>query len=154
MHQKVGVMTEVRNKRFIVSWDEFRRDSQALAWRLTAGSWKTIVAVARGGLVPTAIVARELNIRAVDVICLASYDDETERQGTIEVLKSINGTGEGILVVDDLVDTGATAKVVRQMLPQAHIATVYAKPEGKPFTDTFVTEVSQDTWIVFPWEID
>jgi xanthine phosphoribosyltransferase len=147
-------MTEGKNKRFIVSWDEFRRDSQALAWRLTAGSWKTIVAVARGGLVPTAIVARELGIRNVDVISLASYDDETERQGVLKILKSINGAGEGVLVVDDLVDTGATARVIRQMLPQAHIATVYAKPEGKPFADTFVTEVSQDTWIVFPWEVD
>ncbi|MBN9565700.1 MAG: xanthine phosphoribosyltransferase [Alphaproteobacteria bacterium] len=148
-------MTESKIKRFIVSWDEFRRDSQALAWRLTAQKpWRTIVAVARGGLVPAAIVSRELNIRNVDVVSLASYDDETEHQGAMEILKRVNGTGEGMLVVDDLVDTGTTAKVIRQMLPQAHIATVYAKPDGKPFTDTFVTEVSQDTWIVFPWEVD
>ncbi len=40
--------------------------------------------------------------------------------------------GAGLLVIDDLVDTGATVKVVRALLPNAHIATVYAKPLGRP----------------------
>ena len=39
------------------------------------------------------------------------------------------------------------------MLPNAHFATVYAKPAGRPMVDTFVTEVSQDTWIYFPWDM-
>jgi xanthine phosphoribosyltransferase len=60
--------------------------------------------------------------------------------------------GEGWLLVDDLVDTGATARVVRELVPNAHLATVYAKPAGRPLVDTFVTEVSQDTWILFPWD--
>ena len=57
-----------------------------------------------------------------------------------------------VLIVDDLVDTGQTAKVVRGILPRAHLATVYAKPMGRPMVDTFITEVSQDTWIYFPWD--
>ena len=61
------------------------------------------------------------------------------------------GDGAGWLVIDDLVDTGTTARVVRALLPRAHLATVYAKPAGKPLVETFVTEVSQDTWILFPW---
>jgi len=36
----------------------------------------------------------------------------------------------------------------------AHIATVYAKPTGRDMADTFVTEVSQDTWIYFPWDME
>ena len=59
-----------------------------------------------------------------------------------------------MLIVDDLVDTGATARVVRDMLPGAHFATVYAKPKGREMVDTFITEVSQDTWIFFPWDLD
>jgi len=55
-------------------------------------------------------------------------------------------------IVDDLVDTGQTARVVRGILPRAHFATVYAKPMGRPMVDTFITEVSQDTWIYFPWD--
>jgi xanthine phosphoribosyltransferase len=54
--------------------------------------------------------------------------------------------------VDDLVDTGGTARIVREMLPKAHFATVYAKPDGRPEVDTYITEVSQDTWILFPWD--
>ena len=68
------------------------------------------------------------------------------------MLKGVDGDGEGLLIVDDLVDTGRTAKIVRDMLPRAHFATVYAKPAGRPLVDTFVTEVSQDTWILFPWD--
>ena len=62
------------------------------------------------------------------------------------------GTGKGLLIVDDLVDTGKTGRMVREMLPDAHFATVYAKPKGRPLVDTFITEVSQDTWIFFPWD--
>ena len=64
------------------------------------------------------------------------------------------GDGSGWLVVDDLVDTGTTARIVRALLPKAHFATVYAKPQGRPQVDTFVTEVSQDTWILFPWDTE
>jgi xanthine phosphoribosyltransferase len=41
---------------------------------------------------------------------------------------------------------------VRARLPKAHFATVYAKPAGRPSVDSFITEVSQDTWILFPWD--
>jgi len=141
---------------FPVSWDQFHRDARALAWRLaSAGPFVAIVAITRGGLVPAAIVARELNVRLIETICAASYDDT--RQGDLQLLKSVAPSivelgGQGVLIVDDLVDTGKTAKVVRELLPGAHFAAVYAKPMGRPLVDTFITEVSQDTWIYFPWD--
>ena len=143
-------------KQFPVSWDELHRHARALAWRLLdLGPFQGIIAVTRGGLVPAAIVARELDLRLVDTICVASYDDATlGARGAIKVLKSVAGDGTGYLIIDDLVDTGETARVVRDMLPKAHFATVYAKPAGRPLVDTFVTEVSQDTWILFPWDIE
>jgi xanthine phosphoribosyltransferase len=115
------------------------------------------VAITRGGLVPAAVVARELGIRVIESVCVASYD--YDKQGEITVLKGVStdvisdDKGEGVLIVDDLVDTGATARVVREMMPKAHFATVYAKPLGRPLVDTFVTEVSQDTWIYLPWDM-
>jgi xanthine phosphoribosyltransferase len=144
-------------KAFPVSWDQFHRDARALAWRLAeAGPFDTIVAITRGGLVPAAIVARELDVRLIETICISSYHDYT-RQGELRLLKGVAESitklaGKGVLIVDDLVDTGKTAKVVRDILPGAHFATVYAKPMGRPMVDTFITEVSQDTWIYFPWD--
>ena len=148
-------------KAFPVSWDQFHRDARALAWRLAAaGPFQAIVCITRGGLVPAAIVARELEVRLIETVCVASYHDY-KNQGDMSVLKGIapavaaigDGQGTGVLVVDDLTDSGKTAKIVRDMLPKAHFATVYAKPAGRPVIDTFVTEVSQDTWIYFPWDL-
>jgi xanthine phosphoribosyltransferase len=129
------------------------RDSKALAWRLAdKGPWACIIAITRGGMVPAAIVARELEVRLIDTVCISSY--EHQNQGRAQILKSIEGDGEGMLIIDDLVDTGETARIVRDMLQKAHFATVYAKPAGRPLVDTFVTEVSQDTWIHFPWDME
>ena len=96
-------------------------------------------------------MARELDIHLVDTVCVSSYDWKDQR-GDVEVLKSISSDGEGWLLVDDLVDTGRTAEVVRKIIPKAHFATIYAKPAGRPVVDTYITEVSQDTWILFPWD--
>jgi xanthine phosphoribosyltransferase len=146
-------------KIFPVSWDQFHRDSRALAWRLSGvGPFEAIVCITRGGLVPAAIVARELGIKLIETVCVSSYSGTS--QGDLTVLKNVasniialgGGQGVRVLLVDDLVDTGKTAKVVREIVPRAHLATVYAKPMGRPLVDTFITEVSQDTWIYFPWD--
>lgn len=148
------------NKYFPVSWDELHRNAKALAWRLLElGAWKGIVAVTRGGLVPAAIVARELDIRVIETVSVVGYhydDSKPQQAAEAHVIKNAVGVGngEGWLVVDDLVDTGRTVDILRRMMPKAHYAAVYAKPLGKPLIDTFVTEVSQDTWIYFPWDIE
>ena len=147
-------------KPFPVSWEELHRNAKALAWRLLEmGPWKGLIGVTRGGMVPAAIVARELDIRVIETISIASYksdDGHPQQADEAQVLKYPAGVGdgEGWLVVDDLVDTGRTAEVLRRLLPKAHFATVYAKPLGRPLVDTFVTEVSQDTWIYFPWDVE
>ena len=148
-------MTYDQNKNFPVSWEELHRTSKALAWRLLElGPFTGIIAVTRGGLVPAAIVARELEVRLIETACLASY--QAQERGEVEVMKApeMAGDGEGWLIIDDLVDTGETGKMLRQLLPNAHFATVYAKPLGRPVVDTFITEVSQDTWIFFPWDLE
>ncbi len=147
-------------KGFHISWEQIHRDSRALAWRLdkqgpgAKGAWRSVVAITRGGMVPACIVARELNVRHVDTISVKSYDHQS--QDSADVLKAPDpsiGDGEGVLVIDDLVDTGKTLEVVRKLYPKAHFATVYAKPMGKPLVQTYITEVSQDTWIFFPWDM-
>ncbi len=143
---------------FPVSWEELHRTGRALAWRLLDfGPFEGLIGITRGGLVPAAIVARELDVRMIDTIGVSSYEGfDGPRGSELTVVKppSLATDGAGWLIVDDLVDTGETAKVVRAMLPKAHFATIYAKPAGKPLVDTFVTEVSQDTWIYFPWDLE
>ncbi|MCW5750746.1 MAG: xanthine phosphoribosyltransferase [Alphaproteobacteria bacterium] len=146
---------ETYRKTFPVSWEELHRNARALAWRLIeAYSFTGLVAVTRGGLVPAAIVARELDLRLIDTICITSYQADKSR-GELKLVKDVAaavGDGTGWLVVDDLVDTGHTFKMVRDAIPKAHFATIYAKPAGRPMVDTYITEVSQDTWILFPWD--
>lgn len=147
-------------KGFHVSWDQIHRDARALAWRLDGrgpdnGLWKAIVAITRGGMAPAMIIARELDVRTVDTVSVKSYDNQSRSQASI--LKkpddALMGDGTGILIIDDLVDSGKTLELVRDLYPKAHFATVYAKPTGEPMVDTFVTGVSQDTWIFFPWDM-
>lgn len=152
-------------KGFHISWDQIHRDSRALAWRLDGkgpddDAWKAVVAITRGGMAPAMIVARELDIRTVDTISVMSYHSgggAADQRREAKVLKSpdpeMMGDGTGILIVDDLVDSGKTLELVRELFPKAHFATVYAKPEGEPQVDTFITGVSQDTWIFFPWDM-
>jgi len=147
-------------KGFHISWDQIHRDSRALAWRLDGhgpdnGAWRAVAAITRGGMAPAMIVARELDIRTVDTISVKSYNwqEQTEPRLIKAPQAEVMGDGEGVLIIDDLVDTGKTLELVRKLYPKAHFATVYAKPEGRRMVDTFITEVSQDTWIFFPWDM-
>ena len=122
-------------KGFHVSWDQIHRDSRALAWRLQGrgpadGGWRAVVAITRGGMIPAMIVSRELDLRVVDTISVKSYShkSQTEARVTKSPQADLMGDGSGILIVDDLVDTGKTLELVRHLYPKAHFATVYAKP--------------------------
>ena len=143
-----------------VSWDQIHADARALARQLIGkGPFRGVVAVSRGGMIPAAIVARELEIRLVESVCVVTYGQGDADWTVIAepvVIKSpaAAGDGEGFLIIDDLVDTGTTARVVRGLLPRAYFACLYAKPAGKPAVDLFITEVSQDTWLMFPWDTE
>ena len=147
-------------KGFHVSWDQLHRDARALAWRLDGqgpdnGNWRAVVAITRGGMAPAMIIARELDIRTVDTISVKSYNYQSQSEPKIIKTpdESVVQDGTGVLIIDDLVDTGKTLEVVRDLMPKAHVATIYAKPMGRVQVDTFITEVSQDTWIFFPWDM-
>ena len=144
----------------VISWAELHRDTRYLSQVLhEKGPWKGIIAITRGGLVPAALIARELDIRLVDTVCVTSYDagkagGAAQVQSEVRVLKGVAGDGEGYLLIDDLVDTGRTAQFVRKLLPKAFFATLYAKPAGRPTVDYCIKEFKQEKWIHFPWDIE
>ena len=146
-------------KGFHVSWDQLHRDARALAWRLQDAApesgWKAVVAITRGGMAPAMIISRERDIRTVETISVKSYNHQEQSEPRIIISPdgTFVGDGEGILIIDDLVDSGKTLELVRSIYPKAHFACVYAKPEGEKQADTYITSVSQDTWIFFPWDM-
>lgn len=147
---------EQQINKYIVSWDQLHRDCRALTHELIAQNtkWEGIIAITRGGMIPAGIIARELGIRVVDTISVRTYSHQQISEPVVLNDVTASKDGEGFLLIDDLVDTGKTAKFVRERLPKAFFATVYAKPEGKPLVDKFITEVPQETWIYFPWDLD
>ncbi len=158
-------MSDNYTKDFPVSWEEMHRNAKALAWKLLdkgpetvhgkVGQWKGIIAITRGGMVPACIIARELEVLNIETFCITSYD--VKEQSETKILKkpeSVQGDGKGWLVIDDLVDTGKTFELAREMYPEAHYACIYVKPMGQEQTDTFVTAFSQDTWVHFPWDLE
>ena len=140
------------NDKFVITWDNMQMYTRKLAKKLLpAQQWKGIIAVSRGGLVPAAILARELGIRHVDTVCISSYDHDHQRD--VQIIKKAPGNGDGFLVVDDLVDTGGTAELIREMYPKATFVTVCAKPAGKHLVDHYEVDIEQDCWIEQPWDM-
>ncbi len=141
------------SKYMTVSWDQLHKDVRTLSERLSNFNFKGIISITRGGLIPAGIIARELELRLIDTVSVVTYDEE--KRGELKIIKhpSITNDGEEFLIIDDLVDSGITAKAIRKLLPKAYFACLYAKPEGKEFTDKFIMEVQQDTWILFPWDM-
>ena len=140
-----------------ISWAELHADAQALAAALAGqgpalGQWDGIIAISRGGLVPAAIVAYALNCRQVETIAVATYENRTRGAPTILKPPVGCGDGRGFLVIDELVDSGTTLQAVRDLLPRAYYACIYAKPAGRTLVDRFVHEVPQETWLLLPWD--
>ena len=143
------------SEKYVVTWDMFQMHARRLSERLLpASQWKGIIAVSRGGLFPAAVLARELGLRHIETVCIASYHDHNN-QGELQVLHAaqVPNDGEGFIVVDDLVDTGNTARAIRQMYPNAKFVTVFAKPAGAELVDDYVIDIPQNTWIEQPWDL-
>ena len=148
------IETESPRLHLPVSWEQIHQDSALLAKQLAdEGQWQGIVAVARGGMVPAALVARALGIRRIETVSAVAYDGTHLGQPELLKFPSAAGDGTGWLVIDDLVDTGTTMRIIRDILPKAYVGVLYAKPVGRPLADSFVREFPQDSWIDFPWEM-
>ncbi|WP_343182676.1 xanthine phosphoribosyltransferase [Buchnera aphidicola] len=141
------------NKKHIVTWDMLQIYTKKLAYKiLPIKQWSGIIAVSRGGLIPSALLARELSIRYVDTVCISSYNYHHLKN--ITVIKKSKLQGNDIIVMDDLVDTGGTAKVIRKLYPNAYFVTVFAKPKGRKLVDNYIIDIPQNVWIEQPWDME
>ena len=137
-----------------ISFDTYAKDPIKLADMIkkTGRTFRSIIVITRGGLFPATILSAQLNIKKIDTYCLASYANKIG--GEIQELKKPVIDTEDALFVDDLSDSGNTARYVKSVFPDAFFACVYVKEKGKEIPDLYVKEYPQNTWIIQPWEID
>jgi len=118
-----------------------------------------ILGISTGGLIPTRIIAHELDIKTVDVIAVKSYNaDRTRGKTTIQLEKDWQHLqNKQILVVDDLVDHGGTMAFVVNLVRQFHpktvkTAVIYKKSCSNFTPDFFARETPANEWINFSWD--
>lgn len=118
-----------------------------------------ILAIARGGLVPAAILAQAFKIHDIVTISVNCYDDETNKRLAVPVYKENLFSPQfkkldrqQTLVVDDIADSGITMSVIRHALPQAFRTALVVKRPGIEFVHTFSYQVDPSVWVKFPWE--
>ncbi len=111
-----------------------------------------LCAITRGGLIPTALLTRELGLRYIDTICVKSYDGTESKE--IKILKMVESDNDGseFLIIDEIAETGKTIEAIRQRLPKATFASLFATAEGKNHVDFYQSIKEDNDWILFPWE--
>lgn len=143
------------DKYYNISWDEFHKDAKELAKIIKNENIKfdRLIAVARGGYLPAGILAYELDARDIESISVQTYDGEVQRdKNDAKIVSYVEGDGEGCLIIDDLVDTGGTIKILKEKFPKATFASVYVKEKSKDIIDLYAKITPSDKWIMFPWD--
>lgn len=124
----------------------------------------SIVAIAKGGLVPASILCHYLKPKTFHTIGVSTYDDR-DRKDDYTIYQSLPPSfptkeEENILIVDDLSDSGRTFGIVEKEICKnnyfncsIYTATPYIKDHLEVKPDYYMTEFSSDVWLVFPWEV-
>lgn len=140
-------------KQVFLSYHDIHTDCIELAIKIKKKyKPEKLILISRGGLIPGSIIANYLGIQDVDVIALKTYADR-KRSKEIKVYKRIKSEKK-LVVIDDLVDSGETAKIVKEMMPNSKFVVLYAKTSGKKQADLHLYDFKDSDWLVFPWEQD
>ncbi len=131
-----------------ISWDEFERDCDTLANKINHGKkWIGLIAVQRGGIIPAARLAYTLGTRYIHIV---KVDKDEPSISLPEV--AFTDYSRWILI-DEIVDTGRTVRLLRDYFRNTPIAVLYAKEASKHLVD-YCSKIIPDEWIHLPWEVD
>jgi xanthine phosphoribosyltransferase len=139
-------------------YEDFIADAKKLISKLKNSDIDAIVAIARGGLTLSHIVAECLNIRDVQSIRTELYDSTCKRDelsifGNCELTKH-----KKVLILDDIADSGETLKAIMKKLRGDYkniefiSATLFYKKTSIYKPDIWINEAND--WIDFFWEKD
>lgn len=160
-------MTEVPSSRSLngdsESWEIHIRAIYGIVESIRRDGWQptAILGIARGGLVPAAVMAYALGVKELRTIQIRHYTAPRQRlqagpQPVDEAQYNavLTAPTQRLLIVDDIIDTGATLKLVKGIVDryceETRIAAIYARPKATPAAD-WCWKVSEE-WIQFPWE--
>ena len=143
----------------VPTWNQIYDMLLAQAQKIQSAGYKPdiIVGIARGGLVPSRILADLLETRDFAVITIEYYVGiaQTKQEPVLKQCLHTQLTDKKVLLVDDVSDGGRSLQLAKKHLEQQcakeiKIATIYCKPGTITMPDYFEKETSH--WIVFPWE--
>jgi hypoxanthine phosphoribosyltransferase len=148
------------NKFEVPTWNRIYDMLIELADKVRASYFKPdiLVGISRGGWLPTRVLSDLLENPYITSVGVEFYVGvyETNREPILTQPLSVSAFGKDILLVDDVVDTGRSAMLMKSHLAgegakETRLLTLYYKPWSIVKPD-FYSKVTSD-WIVFPWEI-
>ncbi|WP_213005079.1 phosphoribosyltransferase [Paractinoplanes toevensis] len=146
-------------ERETLTWDDFGRAGRELAQQVVDDGYRPdlILAIARGGLLPAGAVSYALDVKNLHLVNVEFYTGVDERLDLPVMLppvpQTVDLSGATVLIVDDVADTGATLKLVRDYceghVAEARCAVIYEKPRSIVRCEYVWSRT--DKWINFPW---
>lgn len=148
-----------------LSWEQVEGLTRNVVQKTGEERFDVILAITRGGLIPATLICEIFGLRTILVATVIFYhDDGCPLYGVVEprfLSFPSPGVLEGrrVLIVDDVWDTGRTAKAVLDRTLRANpadvkVAVLHYKPKNNIYADIepdFYADVEED-WLVYPWE--
>lgn len=142
-----------------LTWELFGRASRELAEQIAASGYQPdiILGIARGGLFPAGALGYALDVKNLHLVNVEFYTGVDQRLPLPVMLPPVPNvvdlSGAKVLIADDVADTGATLKLVRDFcadhVADVRCAVVYEKPRSSVKCEYVWRRT--DRWINFPW---
>ncbi|MGV9415849.1 phosphoribosyltransferase [Nocardia sp. NPDC003693] len=145
-----------------LSWELFGTAARELAHTIAKDGFEPdlILSIARGGLFVAGSLGYALDVKNLHVMNVEFYTGVDQRLDLPVMLppvpSAVDLTGATVLVADDVADTGATLKLVRDFcqdhVAEVRCAVIYQKPRSE--VDCEYVWKHTDRWINFPWSVE
>jgi hypoxanthine phosphoribosyltransferase len=153
------VAAEKETEREVLTWELFGEAGRALAEEIAGDGYRPdlIMSIARGGLFVAGALGYALDVKNLHVANVEFYTGVNERLDMPVMLppvpNAVDLSGARVLVADDVADTGATLKLVRDFcadhVADVRCAVIYEKPRSIVKCEYVWRRT--DRWINFPW---